>query len=491
MQPAPRHTPPDPPPLSQTLRDAINASNTRAQEGQRVFGPISALWDGYVDSDEVRQLPAKLRKPLLALCHEMSRIATDHFDAYLKGQRAPQSPHTPQSPASTQPGSDTDATDNRPIVQALPPNPTPTYAQIAAQAPPPRVRKAPAKVPTKPRPDSRLFVRIGPEHKARKAGPFAMLIALKGLLGANSTLIQEVQEVPTGLALCTRSPEALSKLEEYTKAIEAYIGDCIIQKQSPWTTYRLTNIPRTINLLDGLGQITNNIVTDTIIADAIRELTSQPAVRVVEAKESAERGLYNSTWIISFITANHTLLPRTLRILGATATTSMFKPKPKTAQCSKCYKWHNARTCILPQHCRICGATKHQEDTHSTRCIAPSPHTCPARCLHCGGPHPADHPHCPLRPTTRGPKTKSERTAILVTSKLARVRALAAAKCQSAYTQTAGEGSQDPLQMDTASPPRTPTRNPSQTSATTVFRSRPPFTDLSQAQPISPVPFNA
>jgi hypothetical protein len=114
MQPAPRHTPPGPPPLSQTLRDAIDAANTRAEEGQRVFGPISALWDGYVDSDAVRQLPVRLRKPLLALCHEMSRIATGHFDAYLKGQRASQASYTPQSPASTQSGSATDLTDSPP-----------------------------------------------------------------------------------------------------------------------------------------------------------------------------------------------------------------------------------------------------------------------------------------------------------------------------------------------------------------------------------------
>jgi hypothetical protein len=114
MQPAPQHTPPGPPPLSQTLRNAIDAANTRAEEGQRVFGPISALWDGYVDSNAVRQLPVRLRKPLLALCHEMSRIATGHFDAYLKGQRASQPSYTPQSPASTQSESAIDAIDSSP-----------------------------------------------------------------------------------------------------------------------------------------------------------------------------------------------------------------------------------------------------------------------------------------------------------------------------------------------------------------------------------------
>ena len=501
MQPAPRHTPPGPPPLSQTLKDAIDAANTRAEEGQRVFGPISALWDGYVDSDTVRQLLVRLRKPLLALCHEMSRIATGHFDAFLKGQRASQASYTPQSPASTQAGSATDPTDNLPPLRTQPPTYPPTYAQKAAQAPPPqpiqvpKTRKAPVKEPAKSRPDSRLFIRISPEHKARKAGPFAILVALKELLGANSTLIQEVQEVPTSFALCTGSLEALNKLEGHTTAITGFFGNCTIQKQTPWTTYRLTNVPRTVNTLDGLGQIVNNTVTNSILADAIRELTGQPSTQAVEAKESIESGLFHTSWIVSFLSANHSPLPRTLRILGATATSSVFKPKPKTVQCSKCYNWHNARNYILPQHCRICGSTKHQEETHTTRCIAPSPHTCPARCLHCGGPHPADHPHCPLRPTARGPKTKSERTAILETSKLARVRASVAAKCQSPHAQPVRSSQDDSAQMETCLSPRTPTRtparNPPHTSATTLFRSRPPFTDPSQALPISPVPFNA
>lgn len=505
MQPAPQHTPPGPPPLSQTLRNAIEASKIRAEEGQRVFGPISALWDGYVDSDTVRQLPTKLRKPLLVLCQEMSRIATAHFDAYLKGQRANRSSYTPQTPTSSQLGSNTDITDtednNEPApLQSRLPTPPATYAQMAAQAPltqPVRTsqtRKVPVKEParTRTRPDTRLFIRLSPDHKARKPGPFAILVALKELLGTDSALIQEVQEVPTGLALCTSSLEALNKLEGLTEALQKFFGECTIQKQALWTTYRLTNVPRTINTLDGLGQIVNNTVTDGILADAIRELTGQTATRAIEAKESTESGLFHTSWIISYLSTGHTPLPRTLRILGATATSSAFKPKAKTIQCNRCYKWHNARYCILPQHCRTCGSTKHLEETHTTRCTAPSPHTCPARCLHCSGPHPADYPHCPLRPTARGPKTRSERAVILETSKLARVRACTTAKCQSAHARSIRDSQNDHSRMETSSPsPRTPTRTHPDTSATTLFQSRPPFTGRSQAIPISLVPFHA
>ncbi|OBT60326.1 hypothetical protein VE03_10189 [Pseudogymnoascus sp. 23342-1-I1] len=82
-----QHSPPAPPPLSQALRDAIQAASIRADEGQRIFAPIATLWDDYVQSETVRKLPPKLRKPLLVLCQEISRTATRHFDAYIKGTR--------------------------------------------------------------------------------------------------------------------------------------------------------------------------------------------------------------------------------------------------------------------------------------------------------------------------------------------------------------------------------------------------------------------
>src|SRR5438045_9275483 len=88
--PTTQHMPPGPPPLSQALTNAIHVANTRAEEGQRIFGPIAALWDDYSQSDSVCKLPTKLRKPLLALCQEMSRTATRHFDAYIKGTKPSQ-----------------------------------------------------------------------------------------------------------------------------------------------------------------------------------------------------------------------------------------------------------------------------------------------------------------------------------------------------------------------------------------------------------------
>jgi hypothetical protein len=74
-------------------------------------------------------------------------------------------------------------------------------------------------LPVKTRPDTRLFLRVDPDHPARKAGPFAILTALKSLLGPDSKALREVQEVKSGFALCTGSLAALATLEKYTESI--------------------------------------------------------------------------------------------------------------------------------------------------------------------------------------------------------------------------------------------------------------------------------
>lgn len=407
------------PSLSPALTNVVQRATDRANDGQLIYGPIAALWDEYLQSDEVRKLPVRLRNPLIALCKDISATANRHFDAFIKGTHPPrplgegtatntsQSLYTPPNSTSTSP-------------------PT-TYAQAASTTAceqPIACRRQPA-TPRPVRPDTRLFIRLGQNHKARKAGAFAIYLALKGRLGEHSSLLKEVQAVKSGFALCTDSLEELTALERFTGLITDSIGDCTTERQSKWTTYRLDNVPRTVSTLDGPCQVCADGITN-----AIFEITSQKPIRTVETAQSIHNGLYNTSWFISFESLTHTLIPRTLRMFGVAATASVATFKPKTIQCTKCFQWHNTRSCSRAQRCRICGSNNHSEENHSTRCVSAKPHSCPARCVHCGGPHPADDIHCPLRPTRNGPpKSKTQREVIIKTLKATRTKACAAAKC--------------------------------------------------------------
>jgi hypothetical protein len=417
-----RHVP-VPPPISLALRSAIEAAEVRATEGQRVFGPISTLWDTFLESDEVRKLPVRLRGPLIALCKEVQQTAIQHFDAFLKGSHPPRIAQEPTTYAQAAAVGETPA---EPVTRKQPT----AREQPAVTCKRPAACEQPETHPTLPpllrgrqqRPDTRLFVRLGAEHKARKAGGYAILCALRKELGEQGHFLKEVQTTKTGFALCTSSPEGLAALETHTELIAQSFGDCKVERQDKWTTYRLDNVPRMVRLFTGLQQ-----VTGSTLRAAVADSVSQTPTQAVETAQSAQSYSPSTSWFVSFKAESHTPLPKTLRILGVSVIASVMLYKPKTIQCSRCYHWHNTRSCVRTQRCRVCGSSDHAEEEHTTRCS--TAHTCPPRCLHCGGPHVATDLNCPLRPTYKGPKTKSQNVAIIAIMKTARKRACAAAKC--------------------------------------------------------------
>jgi hypothetical protein len=61
-----------------------------------------------------------------------------------------------------------------------------------------------------------------------------------------------------------------------------------------WIIYRLLNIPRTINILDGIRQVFSNFITGQILAELIGIATSQTLIRAIKTNESIAQGLYNT-----------------------------------------------------------------------------------------------------------------------------------------------------------------------------------------------------
>lgn len=219
--------------LSQNFIDIAKAALVRSEEGQQIFCPIAAIWDNYLQTDAVCKLPTRLRKPLTALCAEMSSIANKHFDAYIKGTYPTPASQKPQSPVSL--SGDTDLSTPTSTALLSPPS---SYAQAAAADGPPRYQptcKPPLQAAkTKPTcPDTCLFVRISPEHSARAAGSFAVLTALKRSLREHAYLLKEVLSVSIGFALCTNSIESLTALESHTDIMTEAISNYKIERQAP------------------------------------------------------------------------------------------------------------------------------------------------------------------------------------------------------------------------------------------------------------------
>jgi hypothetical protein len=92
-------------------------------------------------------------------------------------------------------------------------------------------------------PDTRLFIRIRPEHLACATGLFTLLTGLKNTLREHAHLLKEVLSVNSRFALCADSIESLAALELHIGEMTKAISDCKIKRQAPWTTYQIDNIP--------------------------------------------------------------------------------------------------------------------------------------------------------------------------------------------------------------------------------------------------------
>jgi hypothetical protein len=208
-------------------------------------------------------------------------MANRHFDTYIKGSHPPR-------PIKDTPAKDTSTTDTltnasaQPLPQPLTNIPL-TYAQAATTAlivcESTACKRYLAKIHLAytTRPNTHLFACIRPDHSACKVGAFAILTTLKKQLKDKAYLFKEVQAVKSGYALCTDLLKNLNALNKFANRIANTIGNCIVEKQVRWTTYRLDNILRTVCTL-----LKTCTVDTELLTNAITNFTSQSPTCIVE-----------------------------------------------------------------------------------------------------------------------------------------------------------------------------------------------------------------
>jgi hypothetical protein len=192
---------------------------------------------------------------------------------------------------------------------------------------------------------------------------------------------------------------------------------------------------------------------------------------VTETTTSASNtNTISSSWFINFPEESKAELPVRLSLFGMITNAQPLSRKVKTMQCNRCWKWHNPRSCARNPRCRLCGSTQHTEEGHTNQCTTTDPHTCPPRCLHCHGPHPADYDQCFLRPSKPGSRfTKAQQAEIRKTCSQTHAKARAESKCCAQYP-AGPEAPQDQIMTTTtatqqAHSPFRPTTPPQQRQA--------------------------
>ncbi|KAI0993996.1 hypothetical protein K3495_g14187 [Podosphaera aphanis] len=138
----------------------------------------------------------------------------------------------------------------------------------------------------------------------------------------------------------------------------------------------------------------------------------------------------STAWITRF-PESHQRLSRTLFLLGCRTQAKPLPRRRTTAQCNRCWLWHNTRVCASDPRCRLCGSSNHFENQHNNICATSAAgHTCPNRCINCHGPHPANDSTCELRPKASvRPLNKAHVSSVRSVCAASRLRKKAEAGC--------------------------------------------------------------
>ncbi|KAI9039460.1 reverse transcriptase [Aspergillus affinis] len=301
-------------PLQAALLKTTTAASTRATEGQKIFNPIAAFLDKY------RSLPGLAphqQNALDALSNDLADIAQRHFNAYISGIPLTLTANPP-APA--------------PAPVPLPPSPPPsrppsglaqsTYATVTqttnAKGPTasqPRAKQKTIIPALNQQPDSRLFVRLPPNHLAKNMDAYAIYTSLRSHLGANNKALKGVQSIKTGFALLPLSPEALAALEAQKEAISTFFTTCQIERSSRWISYRVTNIPRKVGQLNA-SQYSMVPVNPEILSAEVAEATGLTPASVTETAASISgTNTISSSWFINFSEESKVKLPPLIPVL--------------------------------------------------------------------------------------------------------------------------------------------------------------------------------
>lgn len=411
--------------INETLLSTTEAATQRIIEARNIFGPISNLLDGQCQAI-IPDMPARHVSALTDLCEELKVVAKRHFEAYIRGIPFPltNSEHTDGKTTLRKNGT------LKGISQS-------SFAQVVNS----NTHTLPPQVPVNnndrnakenfknSNSDERLFLRLTENDALRTLSGYALQTLLKTKLGSDGQLLANTLPTKTGFALCPTKGNSATLAEKL--AATSTLKDKIIERASPWNSYRITNVPRKFGTTNEHLQHHLEPVTITSLTNAITTAVGSSPISVTPSRDNdANPESPTTAWIVRF-KEERTPLPRVLFLFGYRTNTKLLPHRPTTVQCTRCWLWHNSRICSSPIRCRLCGSSQHTEQNHQNLCAGPVDHICPPKCIHCHGPHPSDSIKCELRPChLRVPKTKTQIAAIRQVCAEARLHSQVEAGCR-------------------------------------------------------------
>jgi hypothetical protein len=143
--------------------------------------------------------------------------------------------------------------------------------------------------------------------------------------------------------------------------------------------------------------------TDTLIPEEAHVKAGAKSLPVVCRKAPFRESLNTCCYFISFKKD----VRKGFKLFSNSAPAELRVQKPKITQCPQYLRFHNPRNCTRTERCLKCGkpSDKHKDTTAN----------CPStpQYANCNGPHRADSPKCPARPTIKdGEKVHATKTQL-------------------------------------------------------------------------------
>jgi len=308
------------------------------------------------------------------------------------------------------------------------------YSYAGAARITPNAPKAPPRMPKSTQPEKlpRLFLRLPKDHPARQASTHATMEVLrKHLDGTCSSAVKEIQQVPSGLAIWPKDGLGLRLLAERRETLETLIQGAKTETEQAWAVFVLPNAPLDYTGYDG-AQVPIN---DQMALDEFKLQTGLLPLKFYRSNKTP----HSSTLVMATHEAQAHTVPQWVHLFGKNIQIKRKIPRARIEQCTRCWDYHNPRTCSRSRRCRVCSRKDHTEETH--------PHSnaneSELYCTNCCRPSPADHPDCPARPTLKqGIIQRLSRSQLLALRKAGERQHMRT--LQSESTQPIPEHSRDP-----------------------------------------------
>lgn len=134
------------------------------------------------------------------------------------------------------------------------------------------------KKPSNQKTDERLFLRLHKNDVLRQLSGYALQTHIKTKLGFEGHLLSNVLPTKTRFALCPSARNSETLVEKL--ASNNILNGKLLEKATPWTSYRISNVPRKYDTTNVFFQLIMVDVTTEAIIEALTAAVGVPPISV-------------------------------------------------------------------------------------------------------------------------------------------------------------------------------------------------------------------